>query len=120
MNVPYTFTSGTRDMADLPSAYPLHDLFDAAVRHRTIKLVCKRCGHVCIFDAHALWWHFSQRGWQDRFQDVRRRCVCTVCWYGLQQKINFPDLQLVEEEPNDTRLPMPPELEWKRELRRRR
>ncbi len=105
---------------DLPSAYPLRDLFDAAVRHRGIKLTCRRCGHEKIFNAHALWWHFHKKGWKDRFHEVERRCVCTVCWYRGGHRVRHPDLELVEEVPCDARLPMPPELEWKRECRRRR
>lgn len=107
-------------MADLPTAYPLRDLFDAAVRQKSIKLTCARCKHICIFDGHALWWLFQRRGWQDRFADVQRRCVCIVCSYNGGTKVRHPHLELVDETPTDTRLKMPSELDWKRELRRRR
>lgn len=107
-------------MADLPSAYPLRDLFDAAVRHKAIKLTCLKCRHASVFDSHALWWLFHQRGWHDRFHEVQRRCVCTVCWYRDGLRVRHPTLELVNEPPTEARLPLPPELEWKRELRRRR
>ena len=43
-----------------------------------------------------------------------------VCWCRRQRKISNPALELVMEAPTDTSLPMPTELEWKREMRRRR
>ena len=107
-------------MADLPTAYPLRDLFDAAVRHRSIRLSCRRCGHARVFDGHALWWHFHRREWPDRFGDVRRRSVCSSCLERLGRKVRNPRLELVDEEPTGDPLPMPTEADWKRELRRRR
>lgn len=107
-------------MPDLPTAYPLRDLFDAAVRHRTVKLTCRRCRHSNSFAAAALWWLFHQKGWKDRFVDVRRRCICLHCLHRFGEKVREPHLELVEEEPTDQTLPMPSELDWKRELRRRR
>jgi ribosomal protein L37E len=107
-------------MTDLPSAYPLRDLFDAAVRHRNVKLTCQRCGHAAIFDGHALWWLFKRRGWADRFPDVQRRMVCTACFYRGSAKVRAARLELADEPPTQTRLEMPSELDWKRELRRRR
>jgi ribosomal protein L44E len=107
-------------MVDLPSAYPLRDLFDAAVRNRNIKLTCQACHHATIFDGHALWWLFKRRAWADRFPEVQRRMVCTVCFYRRSEKLRSAKLELVEEEPTETSLALPSELDWKRELRRRR
>lgn len=107
-------------MADLPTAYPLRDLFDAAVRHRSIRLSCRACGHVRVYDGHALWWFFHRRQWPDRFRDVQRRGVCTACLERLGLKVRNPRLELVEEEPTGDALPMPTAADWKRELRRRR
>src|SRR5687768_9168707 len=61
--VPYLFPM----FATPDSPYPLRDLFDAAVRQYGVRLTCLRCGHVRIFHAHALWYHFHRRGWNDRF-----------------------------------------------------
>lgn len=108
------------DVAELPSAYPLRDLFDAAVRHYAIKLTCIKCQRVTIYNPHALWWLFHRHGWADRFRDVQRRCVCVMCLHRRGIKVRYPKLDLVSEEPTDTSLPMPTELDWKRELRRRR
>ena len=41
-------------MAELPTAYPLRDLFDAAARGRNVKLTCTACGHVTILSGAAL------------------------------------------------------------------
>jgi len=115
----HAFNHGGR-VADLPTAYPLRDLFDTAVRGRSIKLTCRRCGHVSVLNAHALWWLFHRNGWSDRLADVQKRCTCMICWYRLKEKVRRPSLELVHDEPTETRLPMPSELDWKRELRRRR
>lgn len=107
-------------MLDGPPLHPLRDLFDAAVRKRSVRLTCRRCRHVQILSAAALWWLFHRKGWKDRFGDVRRRCVCHPCWRRHGEKIRNPDLELVDEPPRDVSLPLPSELDWKRELRRRR
>ena len=96
---------------------PIRDLFDAAVRHNTIKVSC-RCGNVGIFDPHALWWLFERRGWNDRLGDVQRRMRCLQC-YAAKRKRTPAAIELSNE--NHTRqLPMPDVSEWKRQLRRRR
>jgi hypothetical protein len=107
-------------MRDGPPLHPLSDLFDAAVRHKTVKLTCGRCRHANSFSAAALWWLFQRRGWKDEFAAVRRRCVCLHCWRRHGFKIRSPRFELVDEPPLDVSLPLPGELDWKRELRRRR
>ncbi len=107
-------------MADLPSAYPLRDLFDVAVRDQNVRLTCLGCGHACVASGIALWWLFHSRGWKDDFRSVARRCVCTMCWFRLGRKVRGPRFELVRGEPPTLVLPIPSELEWKRELRRRR
>lgn len=107
-------------MSELPTAYPLRDLFDAAARGRNVRLTCGECGHVAILHGMGLWWLFQKRGWMDAFSDVRRRSICMVCWCRFRRKVRNPALDLVEDPPTDTRLNMPSQLEWKKELRRRR
>jgi hypothetical protein len=107
-------------MSDLPTAYPLRDLFDAAVRNRSVRLTCPRCGHGNVFSSHALWWLFRRKGWVDSLREVRRRCLCIMCLHRRGAKVRDPELQLVDDAPTDTSLPMPSELDWKREVRRRR
>ena len=108
------------DIFDGPGVHPLRDLFDAAVRNKSVRLTCTRCGHAKIFSAVALWWLFERKGWQDRFDQVRRRCVCSLCYMRLHIRVRAPAFELVDDPPTDTSLPMPSELDWKRELRRRR
>jgi hypothetical protein len=107
-------------MSDFPSAYPLRDLFDAAVRARGVRLTCSKCGHKAVLSSHALWWLFHRKGWADALRDVRRRCLCLLCLHRRGEKMRNPELELVNEAPTDDALPMPTELDWKREVRRRR
>jgi hypothetical protein len=107
-------------MSDLPTVYPLRDLFDAAARARSIRLTCTKCGHVSVVASHALWWLFRRKGWVDTLREVRRRCLCIMCLHRHGQKVRDPRLELVDEPATDTSLLMPSELDWKREVRRRR
>ena len=107
-------------MPDLPSAYPLRDLWDASVRHRAVKLTCPKCGHCSSFSGSSLWYLFHLMGWNDRFPDVQKRCICLICLHRQGIKVRYPRLELVDELPTEMRLPEPPEIEWKREMRRRR
>lgn len=102
------------------SAYPLRDLFDAAVRQYGVKLTCLRCKHVRIFHAHAIWYHFHRRGWDDRFSELTRRAVCSICRGKHQMTIRFPRLELVHEDPTGDALPLPPRELWRRALSRNR
>ena len=106
-------------MPGLPSAYPLRDLFDAALRYSAVRLVCPRCRHVQVFRAAALWHLFHRKGRNDRFANVKRQYFCRSCLERHGEKIHA-DVQLVNEAPTDDSLPMPSELDWKRERRRRR
>ena len=107
-------------MSDLPTAFPLRDLFDAAARGRSVRLTCPECGHSAVLSSHALWWLFHRKGWIDTFGAVRKRCLCLLCLHRRGRKVRDPELRLVDEAPTDTSFPMPSELDWKRELRRRR
>jgi len=95
-------------------ANPVRDLFDATAHHLAIKLTCRGCRRQRILPAAALWWHFTRRGIPDWLRDVPKKCRCRDC--GARG----PSLDLVEEVPNDSSLPLPSEQDWKRELRRRR
>ena len=108
------------EMAELPTVYPLRDLFDVAARGRNVQLTCRACGHVAILGGMALWWLFQRRGWCDDFKDVRRRCVCAQCRRHFRRRVANPALALVELEATDSGLPLPPAAQWKKELRRRR
>jgi hypothetical protein len=107
-------------MADLPTAYPLRDLFDVAVRTRSVRLTCRTCGHSALLSSHALWWLFRRKGWRDGLADLRRRSLCLLCLHRRGEKVRDPELDLVPDPPTDTSLPLPSEMDWKREVRRRR
>ncbi|HEX8572492.1 MAG TPA: hypothetical protein VF759_07060 [Allosphingosinicella sp.] len=107
-------------MSEPPSAFPLRDLFDAAVRGRSVRLTCRECRHSAILSSHALWWLFRKKGWRDGLGDARSRCICLMCLHTRRRKVRNPEFELVLEPPTETSLPMPPEMDWKRELRRRR
>jgi hypothetical protein len=49
-----------------------------------------------------------------------RRSVCLHCWRRHGVKIRGACFELTEEPPLDVILAMPAELDWRRELRRRR
>lgn len=93
---------------------PLRELFDATARGYAIKLTCRGCRRTRTFPAAAVWWHFRCRGFSERLRDVPGKFCCQSC------DCRAPDMDVVHETPNDASLPMPAELVWKQELRRRR
>ena len=103
-------------MTDL---HPFQDLYDAAIRHSAVRIVCGCCRHGIVFNLAALWWHFNRNGWNDRFAHVRRRLFCQACRDQRGVKVR-PSLEFGDMEPTDTRLPMPSKSDWAREARRRR
>ena len=107
-------------MSDLPTAYPLRDLFDVAARGRNVRLTCGACGHAAVLSGMALWWLFQRRGWLDDFKDVRRRSVCQACLRRHRRQVRNPALAFVEAPPTATELPLPSSADWRREMRRRR
>lgn len=103
-------------MSDL---HPFRDLYDAAIRHQSVRVACDRCRHSAIFQVAALWYHFNRRGWDDRFKHVQQRFFCLLCWHHRGVKVR-PSLTFGDEPPTDTRFPMPSQGDWKREAARRR
>ena len=99
---------------------PAQDLWDAAAQHSNVRVTCRRCAASKIFHAAALWWLFQCNGWSGRLGDVRRRFYCAVCWARHRQRVYRPELEPVDDAATDTSLPLPSELDWKREARRRR
>jgi len=99
--------------------HPFADLFDAAIRHSSVRVTCPRCRRRVVFATAALWYLFSRNGWNDRFGHVRRRLCCRVCYHhgGTKER---PRLEFGDEPLTDTRLRMPTRADWAREARRRR
>jgi hypothetical protein len=96
------------------SANPVRDLFDACAHGYALRLSCRGCRRTRVFHAAAVWHHFRRRGFSDKLGDVPGRFRCRVCDRAR------PILALVHSAPDDASLPMPSDLDWKRELRRRR
>jgi hypothetical protein len=96
------------------SANPVRELFDATAQGYAIKLSCPGCRRTRIFHAAAVWHHFRRKGFSERLRDVPKKFRCRIC------ERRTPIMELVHEEPDDMSLPMPGELVWKHELRRRR
>src|SRR5665213_3657160 len=103
-----------RERGPRASANPLRELFDAAAQGYNLKLTCWACRRDAVLDAHAAWHLFRRKGWRDLLRDVPARFRCERCGHKP------PRLDFVYEDATMTNLPMPTEVEWKRELRRRR
>lgn len=91
-------------------------VFEAACFHKSVRVAC-RCGHEAFFQAHGLWWLFTQRRWSDEFRDMRERFFCIRCW-TVQRTRERPRVIEASRKPVTYNLPMPDEREWKRALRR--
>lgn len=87
-----------------------------ALLRKTVRLTCRRCGHVSLFDAVQLWWRFYGRGWDDRLTEVPAHMACSGCPKAAQP------LQIViavtDERPEQRNMPYPSEREWKRVVSR--
>ena len=95
------------------------NLMEAAAWHSSIEVVC-RCGHRASFDPHGLWWWFHQRGWSDAFSKVTQRFWCRRCAQRLGRRIRPVGINLVRSSDDDIALPMPPDREWRRVVKRMR
>ena len=93
-------------------------IFEAAAWHYAVKAVCGRCGHSATFHPHALWWHFSKRGWSDNLRAARSRFWCRNCAGEIGARVTPMVLELVRECERDICLTMPPANEWKRAVNR--
>jgi hypothetical protein len=69
-------------------------IFEAAAWQYAIKITCQACGHSAVFDAHALWWLFERKGWDDGFEDARKRFYCSACLAQKQCRVRQTKLIL--------------------------
>ena len=106
-------------MANETSLHPFRDLYDAAIRCTSVRVVCDRCKHTAVFQTAALWRYFNRRGWDDGFDAVQRRLYCLFCWHHGRVK-RRPCIFFCDDVPTETRFPMPTKQEWAHEARRRR
>jgi len=60
----------------------------------------------------ALWGLFRKKGAQDRFAEVRKRCVYLMrCASTAAARKQVAELEMDDEEPPEIRLPMPSEVD---------
>lgn len=91
-------------------------VFEAAARHETVRVRCG-CGHKALHDPHGLWWLCQRRGWDDGFRALVWRFYCTRCLAALARKVRPAAIDTCRADATIW-LPMPPEREWKRAIRR--
>ncbi|TCM17191.1 hypothetical protein EDF56_106307 [Novosphingobium sp. PhB165] len=91
-------------------------IFEAATLHHSVQVVC-RCGHSARFESHGVWWHFTRRGWDDRFGPARKRFWCRVCRSKERKKVHPVKLEPVNWKEGDFELPWPDERRWKEAVR---
>lgn len=92
-------------------------LFEAAAWYQAVKPVCQ-CGHSATFDPYGIWWRFQCKMWDDSLWKAREKFWCSRCKARTGKRVRPIRLDLVKPGPEDIRLPMPDEREWKRALSR--
>jgi hypothetical protein len=92
------------------------NVFEAAAWHELVRVRCA-CSHWAAHDPHGLWWLCYNRSWDGNFSALRARFYCTCCFAVGRRKIRPVSIDTCQGEPTIT-LPMPPEREWKRALKR--
>lgn len=92
-------------------------LFEAAAWYQAVKPVCA-CGHSATFDPYGIWWRFQCKMWDDSLWKAREKFWCSRCKARTGRRVRPIRLDLVKPGPDDIRLPMPDEREWKRALSR--
>ena len=97
---------------------PVWSLFDAAVRHYNVRVICPRCAHSEVLHSAAMWKMFEGRNWDDDLRNVPARLYCSRCWqtYSTKSRPNATLVEVAETVP----LPFPTDAEWKRAISRRR
>jgi hypothetical protein len=99
---------------------PIRSITECALYHFNLKLTCRSCGHVRVFQGHCLWWLFHRRRWDDHLDKAGDRFWCRPCWSKRCSKVKGPKIERVKEEPTGEPLPWPQEREWKRVVARYR
>ena len=70
------------------------------------------------FDPYGIWWRFQCKMWDDSLWKAREKFWCSRCKARTGKRVRPIRLDLVKPGPEDIRLPMPDEREWKRALSR--
>lgn len=93
------------------TANPIWNLFDAALRHRSIRVECSCCPNTAVFNAAGLWWHFHQKDWASSIRAAGNHIYCEPCRERTGCKMR-PRVSLTEA-PSNRYLEEPTDLEWK-------
>jgi hypothetical protein len=91
--------------------YP-DSLFESACWFYQVCVLCRPCGHRAVFDPYQLWYRFHRRGWEDHIRHVRTRLKCSKC--SAKDVV----VQFEKNRQPTVVLPMPPEREWQRMVKR--
>jgi len=89
------------------------NLLDAAAWHYAVVATCRKCRAEGVFDPHALWNLFDEKGWDVGVRSAAHRLRCKRC--GAGAFVSFSDRRVVT-----VHLPMPSEEKWKQVMRRLR
>lgn len=109
----------TDDNRGLPfEKRPVGSITYAALRQLNLKLSCRDCGYVRIFNCAALRQVFESRGWDDRSSAVSRRFWCSRCRMLTGRKIKNMAIAFVNEDETGDPPPLPDERSWKHFVRR--
>ena len=95
-------------------------LMQCALYRRTLKISCRKCSHVRVWDAVPVWWLFQRKGWEGLMREVPRRLICSHCWAERYERVRSPRVEITGERPEKTPLGYPTEREWKRFVARYR
>jgi hypothetical protein len=92
-------------------------VFDAATKHELVLIRCA-CRHWATHDPHGLWWLCYKRGWEGHFELLKPRFYCTRCYAVARERRRPVSIEGQQKGEATITLPMPPEREWKRALKR--
>ena len=94
-------------------------LMECALYRRTLRVTCRKCPHVRLWDAVPIWWLFEKKGWCGFLSDVPRRLYCGQCRTD-GHKVRGARVTITNGPPGETPYPYPSEYEWKRFVARYR
>jgi len=95
-------------------------LMECALYRRTLRVSCKKCPNVRMWDAVPIWWLFEKKGWCGFLREVPQRLFCSHCWTERYERVRTPLVMITNEPPGETPYPYPGEREWKRVVSRYR
>jgi len=95
-------------------------LMQCALFRRTLRISCRKCPHVRLWDSVPIWWLFEKKGWCGFMREVPRRLYCSHCWTERYDRVKAPRITITNDPPGKTPFRYPDEREWKRFVSRYR